>query len=236
MMILLYRLLQALLADGGQRYTETDLSHLIVEPWNGASAALFLLIVGYWAFKLRGQYRRHLFLSINLPILAIGGIGGTLFHAFRVSEIFLLMDWLPITILCMAASVYFFIRVLDHWWQAALLVGLTLLSQVLMFQYEWLPIDLAVNVNYSVMGALILLPTVLLLWKTEFYAGKWVGYALAAFVLAIACRALDSEALLPMGPHFLWHVFGAVACYSMFQYVYEINLQHEPQPQTATVA
>lgn len=219
----MYVILQVVLRDGGERYTETDLSRLIVEPWNGASALLFLGIVAFWAYKLRGQYRQHLFLSINLPILAIGGIGGTLYHAFRMSAVFLMMDWLPIMILCFAASVYFFIRVLDNWWLAALIVGLALLSQVLMFRYQLLPMDLAVNVNYTVMGALILVPTVLLLWKTGFRGAQWIGYALASFVVAVSCRVLDHAELLPMGTHFLWHVFGAAACTSMFQYVYELN-------------
>jgi hypothetical protein len=224
-MTLIYLILQEVLRDGGQRYTETDLSRLIVEPWNGASAVFFLLIVGYWALKLRGKYRQHLFLSINLPILAVGGIGGTIYHAFRMSEVFLVMDWLPIMILCLAASVYFFMRVLPHWGWAVSIVGFALISQVLMFRYQLLPMELAINVNYAMMGGLILVPTALLLWKTRFYAGRWVATALGAFLIAITCRALDYQALLPMGTHFLWHVFGAVACHSMFQYVFEIHEQ-----------
>ena len=224
-MTLLYLLLQEMLPDGGERYTETNLSDVIVEPWNGASAAFFLFIVGYWAVKLRGQYHRHPFLSVNLPILAIGGIGGTIYHAFRISEVFLVMDWLPIMILCLAASGYFFLKVLPHWSWVVGIVLLSLLSQVMMFYYEWFPPHVAVNINYVVMGALILVPTAWVLWKTRFYAGEWVGLALGAFSVAITCRMLDSLALLPMGTHFLWHVFGAIACHSMFWYVFAINQQ-----------
>ncbi len=229
--MLLYLLLQARLRDGGGRYTETDLSRLIVEPWNGASAFLFLLIVGYWAYRLRGQYREHIFLSVALPVLAIGGIGGTVYHAFRLHQVFLVMDWLPIMILCLAASVYFFIKSLGSWVHAAWIVGGAFVLQGLMFRYQWLPMQLAINVNYTLMALLILVPTGLMLWQTQFRAGRWVGYALASFALAITCRALDPEALLPMGTHFLWHVFGAAACHCMFQYVYLIN-----QPATAPAA
>ncbi len=224
--MLLYLLLQTL-RDGGQAYTETDLTQVIAEPWNGASAAFFLVIVIYWGLKLRGKYRQHLFMSICIPILLIGGIGGTIYHAFRWHQVFLVMDWLPIMILCLAASVYFFIKVFDNWVPAVLLVVGVLASQVLLFQTQILPIQLAININYTVMALLILVPTALLLWKTQFYAGRWVGIALASFVIAITCRALDPLALLPMGTHFLWHTFGALACHAMFQYVYEIN---EPRP------
>lgn len=218
-------LLQAPLRDGGEAYTETDLSRLIVEPWNGTSAAFFLLIVGYWALKLRGQYREHLFMSICVPILAIGGIGGTIYHAFRLHQFFLLMDWLPIMILCLSASVYFFIKVFERWVPAVLLVLTVLVSQVMMFQTEVFSPQFATNLNYSVMALLILIPTALLLWKTRFYAGKWIGYGLGTFVIALTCRMLDPLALLPMGTHFLWHTFGALACHSLFMYVYQINLR-----------
>ncbi len=221
-------LLQARLRDGGHAYTETDLSQLIVEPWNGVSAALFLLIVGYWFIQLRGQYRQHLFMSISLPILAIGGIGGTIYHALRLHQVFLIMDWMPIMILCLAASVYFFIKVFEKWIPAVLLVVGILASQMFMFrmfQTQNLPVQLAININYSVMALLILVPTALLLWKTRFRAGKWVGFALGSFLIAITCRAIDPMALLPMGTHFLWHIFGALACHSMFMYVYLLNAE-----------
>src|SRR5262249_1785758 len=75
------------LADGGPKSRETDLSRdrWIVEPWNAATASLFILISLFWAWKLRGRYRQFLFLSLCLLILGVGGIGGTLYHGFRSS-------------------------------------------------------------------------------------------------------------------------------------------------------
>ena len=100
-------LLQILRRDGGPIYAETNLSHLIVEPYNAISAILFLVVVVYWWSKLRGKYEQHTFLSYVIPILGIGGVGGTLYHAFRYTSIFHYMDWLPILFLCMAGSFYF---------------------------------------------------------------------------------------------------------------------------------
>jgi len=69
--------------DGGPTYTETHLDRFIVEPWNAASCLSFILIVAYWVVRLRGQYRQYLFLTACLPVLLMGGIGGTLYHALR---------------------------------------------------------------------------------------------------------------------------------------------------------
>ncbi|GAB4409520.1 MAG: hypothetical protein OHK0039_13280 [Bacteroidia bacterium] len=216
-------LLQLRLADGGPVYAETDTSHLIAEPWNGASALLFLFIVAYWVWLLRGRYRRHLFLTLVQSVLAIGGIGGTLYHAFRVSQVFLVMDWLPILLICLASSVYFFIRAWGRWLPAlAVIVGMVLLQGVL-FRSGWIPMRLAINVNYAMMGLMVLVPVVLLLVRTRFVAGQWVGIALLSFVAALFFRLADGWGWLPMGTHFLWHVFGAVACHSMFRYVYLLN-------------
>lgn len=232
-MKLLFFLLQIRLQnrDGGPVYTETDISRLIVEPWNTVSAAVFLGIVIYWLYKLKGNFKGHLFLSIALPILAIGGVGGTLYHAFRVSRIFLMMDWLPIMILCLAASVYFFIRALGSWVPAALILVGAFALQSLLFATRWVPIQVAVNLNYIMLALLVLVPTSLFLYKTQFRYGRWVLYALGAFIAAIIFRMADPAAWIPMGTHFLWHVFGAVACHCMIHYIYVVGRLSQEVPQ-----
>ena len=92
------------LADGGPWYAETRLDRTIAEPWNAVTAAWFLLLVVVWLVRLRGRFRRFPFLTCCLPILAAGGIGGTLYHAFRISSAFFWMDVLPIYLLGLATS------------------------------------------------------------------------------------------------------------------------------------
>lgn len=212
------------LSDGGPVYTETDLDQVVVEPWNAVSAFLFLLVVVYWAYKLKGQYRQHPFLAYVLPVLAIGGSGGTIYHAFRYSELFLLMDWVPILILCLSAGFYFLMKSLDSWKPAVLItMGAFLLERML---FEIFTPRIATNVSYIVLASFVLLPTWRMLHKNHYSRGKYVGYALLAFMWAIFFRIADRWEWLPMGTHFLWHTFGALACYMMIHYVYAINARN----------
>ena len=209
--------------DGGPIYTETDLSRVLVEPYNAISAAIFLLIVLYWAKMIWGKFKQHGFLSIAIPLLAVGGVGGTIYHAFRVSRIFLVMDWLPIMLLCLGTSLYFFIRIIGKWWMALLIMIFTFFAQGFLMRSGLIPIQLAVSINYMVMALIVLLPTYLMLHRTRFKNGKYVLYALFSFIAAITFRILDPQALLPMGTHFLWHVFGALACHNMIHYIFLLN-------------
>lgn len=219
--MLAFILLQAIARDGGPVYAESDFTQFIVEPWNAVSALLFLIIVGYWAYKLRSQYKEHLFLSVIIPILAIGGIGGTIYHAFRVAYFYMLMDWVPILILCLAASAYFFARALKSWPTG---IGLMLGSFVLQaFVFEFFPARLAINISYILLAALVLVPTAWVLYQTRYKAGSHVLLAVIAFSLAIFFRIADPWVWIPMGTHFLWHLFGALACHCMLNYLYEVN-------------
>ncbi|MEL6252717.1 MAG: hypothetical protein AAFR87_11950 [Bacteroidota bacterium] len=224
-MIILHQLVRG--SDGGPIYTETDFSRFVVEPWNGVSAALFLLIVIYWITKLKGHWKERWFLSACVGILTIGGIGGTLYHAFRVSQVFLLMDWVPILILCLAGSGYFFYLYQRKWWGpfiwlsgAFLIMGA---NYTLSRNLASLPEQFSINFGYFLMALTILVPTYLLLNKTHFKAAKWVLYALIAFALALFFRISDGWGLLPMGTHFLWHAFGAFAAHNMLMYLYEVE-------------
>ncbi|MEO1448633.1 MAG: hypothetical protein AAFV07_03845 [Bacteroidota bacterium] len=215
---------QIQLPDGGPRYTETDLSQWIVEPWNGVSAIIFLGIVMYWAFKLRGQFRQYLFLGISTVVLGIGGLGGTIYHLFRVSAVYLYMDWVPILLLCMATSIYFFILGMGGKWHLPVIIWVLVAgSQVVMFNMDWIPERYAVNINYATMALMVLIPTFLVLRRFHLKGWYWIVLALVAFCLALFFRIADPWGWLPMGTHFLWHVFGAIACGAMFQYVYVLD-------------
>ncbi|WNJ17076.1 hypothetical protein [Pontibacter sp. G13] len=225
-MSLIFFLLQALRPkDTGPIYTETNMENWIVEPFNAASAILFVLVVGYWFWKLRGQYRHHLFLTFVLPVLLIGGIGGTLYHAFRNSEFFLVMDWLPIMLLTLAASMYFLVRVLGKWYYAFATFVVVFLMQWL--TYLFVPQRYAINVSYAITGLYVLIPVWMMMAKTQYRHSQHVWWSLLSFGLALFFRSIDPMALLPMGTHFLWHVFGAGACHGMLMYTYLINLPEE---------
>jgi hemolysin III len=207
----------------GPRYIETDLGRWIVEPFNAASAGLFLLLAAWWTRRLWPRRRQYPFLLACMPLLVIGGIGGTVYHAFRGHWIWLLMDWVPIALLTFAGGVWLWSRLLRQWWWALPIVPAVFVVQRLGFAH--LPRGLAINLSYSLLAAVVVVPAILVLLRTRGRHGGWVATAFVAFVLALSCRMLDarSASLLAMGSHWLWHVFGAVACHCCLEYFFRLR-------------
>ncbi|WP_240643036.1 ceramidase [Sinomicrobium pectinilyticum] len=206
--------------DSGPVYRETIEGRLPVEPFNTVSNFLFLAIIIYFVWKIRRNHRQHLFLAFILPVLFIGFIGGTLYHATRSHEIWLLLDWVPILLLCLATSVYFCIKAGKNPWSRSALLILVLL---LMFGIRFmdLPRNISISVGYIAAALGIILPIALYLYFTKYLYGLWVLLAVISFSLAIWCRYLDVRSdFFPMGTHWLWHSFGALAVFFLMYYIY----------------
>jgi len=217
--------------DGGPVYTETPAeirAHqpypgLVAEPWNAATAFLFVLVAVFWIVRLRGQLRHYPFLACALPLLLVGGIGGTLYHGLRGWVGFFLMDVIPIYFLGLIVSIYWWVRLgprVRH--LLSMLIVLGFLQLVGMWQ---LPPHWAINVSYAMLALLILAPLSLVLIRTRGRHAGWVATALVAFAIAWFCRLADAwdDPLLPMGTHWLWHTFGAATTAALTEYVYLIE-------------
>ncbi|RZJ64403.1 MAG: hypothetical protein EOO50_15715 [Flavobacterium sp.] len=211
-------------ADGGMLYTETNLDRLFPEPLNAITSLFFLVIAAYWLWKLRGEYREHSYLTLCVFLLLVGAIGGSIYHGLRQWRIFIMMDWLPIMLICVFTGVYFVAK-LTRWYVAAGVVLLYGLFQFFVRQQmrKGDNVQLFINVNYAVLGMLVLFPVLAFLWKNKFANGKWVAYAWFAFMAALTFRIADGFYWLPFGTHFLWHTFGAVAAFCMLEFVYQVN-------------
>src|ERR1700744_6110820 len=107
---MLVMILSLIPPDGGLIYKETNLHHLFPEPFNMVSSALFLIPALYWLIKLKGFSRQYSFLSLITWLLLIGCIGSTMYHGLRRWHFFIFMDWVPIAVICLMSSVYFWIR------------------------------------------------------------------------------------------------------------------------------
>ncbi|HEK20538.1 MULTISPECIES: hypothetical protein [unclassified Mucilaginibacter] len=210
--------------DGGLVYTETNLHHFFPEPWNMVSSALFLIPGIYWLIKLKGFNRQYTFLSIATWLLLTGCVGSTVYHGLRKWRFFIMMDWLPIAILCLLASVYFWIKFSGRMYVGAIalivFLALTFSIRKLMPRYD---IQLLISLNYTVMVLMIVLPLMLLLWRLHWQNSGLVFGALLAFGIAIGFRVYDKYTTLSIGTHFLWHTFGAIATSLMFVFIYRIN-------------
>lgn len=208
------------LADGGPIYTETDLSQIIPEPWNALSSLLIAAPAVYWAFRLRGHYKDYLFLTFCLPLLFLGGMGSTFFHAFRASYLLLLMDVLPTAILMFSVILYLWYKVLPQKWLLGLvivlLVGLQVAVRTL---YE---AHTSINASYFITGTMLFLPLLLIVYKTKGKHFLQIGGALFFFVAALYFREIDAhdDIFLPMGTHWLWHICTGIGGFMLADYLY----------------
>ncbi|MCO6149138.1 hypothetical protein [Flavobacterium sp. NRK1] len=215
--------------DGGMLYTETNMQHLFPEPLNAITSVFFIAIALYWSFKLRGKYKHHAFLSVAVCMLYIGGIGGTIYHGLRQWSFFIIMDWLPIMLLCVAAGVYFLTRIIKWYYALALAAAyICFLGFIRNSSFAYENTQLFININYAVLAGMVLVPVFLFLWISKFRYAIWVSIALIAFITALTFRIGDNWNLLSVGTHFLWHIFGAVAAFCMFQYIYFVNENNVP--------
>lgn len=213
-------LINLLPPDGGMLYKETDMAQLFPEPLNAITAVFFLALAIFWTIKLKGHFKENPFLTYCLVLLYIGAIGGSVYHSFRQWSVFIMMDWLPIMLLCLSAGFYFVARS-TRWYYAVLTL---VMYVILMYALRnWILTDhpsLFINVNYAIMVSFVLFSVLRYLIYTRWKAGKWVGFALLSFVLALTFRIADKWEWLSFGTHFLWHTFGAIAAFCMFNYIF----------------
>lgn len=210
--------------DHGPAYFETDFSQWIVEPWNALSSLTFWIPVFYYGWKMRKNPKQFVFLWTCIPLLFIGGLGSTLFHAFRVYPVFLVMDWLPIALLSLSIMVYFWHQILKKTLYTTLVIlGLFVVRFGILFllrQFE-LPQNVFINVNYAITILSIGIPLTLLLVKTKGKHSIFLVITGVGFALALFFRAIDlDQTWLPMGTHWLWHVCSAVGAMGLAEYLY----------------
>lgn len=207
-----------LLPDGGPVYSETNLNNFIVEPFNMVSAFVFVLMALYWLWKIWGEWYKFMFMTVSTILLLIGGVGGTLYHGFRAKAFYMYMDWLPILIICIMASAYFLYKLMKRWYYALLIVLMSLFLQFIALLY--IPISQSTNISYAILALLVILPSIFILRKTNFYCYENVAYSAFFFMLALGSRIVDPYFTGTIGTHFLWHIFGALSCFLIFRYVY----------------
>jgi hypothetical protein len=215
------------LPDGGPFYTETNTGHAIVEPWNALSSLAIVIPAVYWAIRIRKNIRDNLFIAFCIPLLALGGIGSTLFHAFRTSRFLLIMDWLPIVILSFAVSLYLWQKVTKRWWLTALIAVTGILIRYFLFRSATFSHHTAINIGYVISGAMIFIPALLVQARTGWFKAGILALSLALFGLALFFREADASGMfgLPMGTHFLWHIASGAGTLFLASYLYHISRQ-----------
>lgn len=206
--------------DFGPLYRETDFSGFPVEPWNTASAFIFLFVALYWLRRLRRDPREHRFLARCLPLLLLGFVGGALYHATRSHPLWLLLDVIPIGVLGVAAAAHLWRRLGASPGQLLLALGLPLgtlgLGAVLCG-----PGHLATTLAYIALALPVASPLLALARRCSPRERLLAHGALAAFVTALLMRSVDLFPHVPaMGAHFLWHLFGGLAVHLLIAFLF----------------
>jgi hemolysin III len=209
--------------DLGPIYAETRMDRFPVEPFNTASNLAFLLVILLLARRLRrAGWRGHEVTLLALAIIAVGFVGGTLYHATRACDLWRLLDVMPIVLVVLLASVYFLHAVLG-----GLLRVLLVLLPVL-WGYRWwvaasaYEADPPIAFGYIFLALLVIVPAALHCGLRGWRHGRLLLLAAASFALAFVCREADAAAvsrLLPMGSHFVWHLGGASASFFALSYL-----------------
>lgn len=213
--------------DSGPFYHEFHADALVKEPWNAYSSLFFLVPVIFWVWKLRGQYRENMIITILLPLLFLNGVGSTLYHAFRASDYFMFLDGMPPMIASIILTGYMWNKVLKSIWRS---IGVMLLFYVsgITVVVTLRPVlgDGVINLSYLFTGICFLLPAIYFLVRTGFYKWQLLVGSLLLLGLALLFRSLDYPTpnpfpgLLPQGTHFLWHIVSANAVFSLGYYLY----------------
>ena len=218
---------RALIHDNGPVYNEFVHDHLIREPWNAYSSLFFFIPVFFWLWFLRGKYREHAFIVALLPLLFLNGLGSTLFHAFRSSNFFLVLDWLPAAIMSFSLSVFFWTRIVRKVYLAvAIVLGFYAFGiGAVMLLKEIVHIS-SPSVGYFFSGAAFLIPVIIDLVRHRGRFAGWYFASLGFLLASLAFRILDYPTpnpfpWLPQGTHFLWHVFSSFAVFTLGMYIYK---------------
>ena len=213
----------AILPDGGPLYTETDLSQIIVEPWNAVSSLAFLIPAVYWFLRLYKKPKENWFLLYCSVLILFGGLGSTLFHAFRIHKFFIVLDFLPMAIATFSLAIFFWYKLLRKWYLVIAIVPPAFALRY--FVFDNLGVHNSINASYFLSGTLFFLPLLLLLVRHKFNNWKLAFAGLFSFVIALYFRQIDAwdPPVISIGTHFLWHLTGAAGCHFLASYVYELH-------------
>jgi hypothetical protein len=226
------------LPDEGPRYVETPAdpsapdAPWIAEPWNAVTATFFALIAILWLWRLRGRAGDYPFVVCCMPTLLAGGIGGALYHGTRAARIFLLLDIVPIAMLGLAGGLYMaFLYFEQMGVKKRLLLLLSLAAFYVVVNELFFAMlgptkrQLSINLTYTSLAVVVLVPIGLVLWRTQFRHGGWVVTGIISFAIAWLFRLVDqySGEYLTMGTHWLWHTFGAIATAALIQFFYKVE-------------
>jgi len=185
------------------------------EPVNAFSNAAFLIAAAAAYAQWRRDARGDAAILALILVVAIVGLGSFAFHTLATPGARLL-DVIPIGIFIYGYFLYALRRFLALSWPAALglLAGFIAVSHAL----ATLVPRAVLNGSVGYFPALAALVAIGLMVRRR-PAGKAMLIAAGLFTVALAMRIVDLDVCdaLPVGTHFLWHVFDAAVLYAVLR-------------------
>lgn len=217
--------LSNILADGGSKYAETQIDSIIVEPWNAISSLVLLIPGLIWMFTTKEKLKENLFLCVCFGLLFLGGLGSIFFHAFRSSAVLLQMDVMPMLLLTLCISWYFWKKIINKTWLLVLVLASGLMARLTLPYMGLFSVHTCGNISYFIGGLVLFLPAILFTRSFGFRKSMYLFLSVLFFIFALSFRELDTVSIshLPMGTHFLWHIFTAIGGYFLAEFVIKIE-------------
>jgi hypothetical protein len=216
-------ILDSLIPDGGPLYAETNLQNIFVEPWNAISSLIYLVPAIFCFYWIKKRYRFYSFLTLSAILLILGGIGSTMYHAFRSSKFFLALDVLPIQGLTLLTIMYFWSRLIKSRLMGLLLILLFVGAKVVL--HYTTDGSFKTNMAYLINGIMLFLPIIVYMFFTRFSKGGYIVISILFFSISLFCRQIDLHSVeyLSMGTHWLWHIFSAIGSGFLGYYLYAVR-------------
>jgi hypothetical protein len=200
----------------GPQYCETpDLITGIfpVEPANAFSSGVIVLFGIAALIHVIRRAPNSIELYALCALLIVNGVGSVLWHGLRTRWA-LTLDVTPALIFVVVVAILWARRVAPLWQIAAVGAGLVA------FAFALRSIDLGMRLpgRWGAMAPVIVAAALWLIarsYAVSKTAALTGGLALVSALTALTLRSIDSRACeyVPMGTHFLWHIFLSAAAF-----------------------
>ena len=192
------------------------------EPVNAISNIAFFVSAFFVYRLLKKNNIKHFSYWFLFALLLLVGTGSLLYHTFR-NPFTLALDAIPIYIFFLTFIYVLLERLTKSRSIAAFLLAGFFVVQILA-SYTF-PTFLSGSIRHVVNGITFF---GLIFWLHKKYA-RLDPYVIAAFfvyILAIVFRSIDNSicSMVPIGTHFLWHIFNATAVYFAIRALLNIDL------------
>ena len=193
-------------------YCERTAEGLFAEPCNLISNLAFL-IAAYLAYRYTRRKVADPIRSAQLlcGLLALVGIGSSLFHSFATRWA-MLTDTAPIQLFIIS---FFWLWLRKHWCLSPLFSVLGVLLLLLgSYGIEVLTANYPLNGSQAYIGTAVAL-SILGLIERSTPRRQRILLASLVFCISVTARTLDNALceLNPLGLHCLWHLLNGVVCY-----------------------